>query len=197
MPGTCRSIAIAGCCALVGLLLEGCESDDDSAMAADAAAGSCPEYALENRSIVDGLSGEYRGSIADGDGDVSCAYDGSSFELALELDPDSDCAEAAFCPRNAFRCGLLGSVKIDDVVAGELEGAVGVTSGTGPGLSVNLSISAAADGGLMPDRIAELQGPRLSRKLGGVGGQLHWSWMRGSEDDPRWEACIATIEEVP
>lgn len=71
------------------------------------APGPCPAHVRETEEVIQSLRARYLGSISDAGGEVPCRYDGNTFELIIELDPDSACAEEAFCPDRPFlACSL-------------------------------------------------------------------------------------------
>lgn len=179
------------------VVLNGCQSDDASDASPDASAQACSETAQQWRQIAQGLSAVYRGSIADHGADVACRFDGSRFELSIELDSESDCARPSFCPTGAFDCDLSGTLRIDDAVANDVSGRVFREDvSAGPGLSVQLTSPLLGEETSQP--LVNLQGARASEQLGGVGGQLSLSWKHESaaEGEVGWEACSATIEQI-
>lgn len=190
------------CAVAVGLAwlsFAGCQGDDDDSHVSNAPKMGCSEAAQALREVAQGLSGDYIGTIQDDGGDVPCRYDGESFELTLELDPESACADRSFCPGETFDCGLSGIVKIDDVTAGQITGRVFQIRGPSAGLSVLLKSSPTSKMGLDLDRLVSSEGRERSRRLGGVGASYVWTWQSDAESADAGatiERCTMTIREI-
>jgi hypothetical protein len=205
MQGTQRvfrsSSARVGAAVWLGtwLLWSSCDGIGDDSAGPDARIESCSGYARESHEVIQSLSGSFFGSIADSGGEVPCRYDESSFELTIELESGSACADESFCPEGPFSCALSGSIVIDDARPAEVGGQVYILEGASAGLSVALSSSGLSASGEDPVRVLNLQGIEQSRSLGRAGARSDWEWKHSSEDSESgfvWERCTMTIDEV-